>query len=50
VVIDCFRNRRVPQAAPQQMAGCVKKLGSSLRWRTGADARIVSVVNTDGFE
>jgi hypothetical protein len=44
------RNRRGPQAASQPMAGCVTKLGSSLLTRTGADARIISTVDTDGFE
>lgn len=41
---------RGQQPAPQPMAGCVTKLGSALLWRTGADARIVSVVSTDGLE
>jgi len=38
------------QAARSPRRVGVTKLGSSLLKRTGADARIVSTVDTDGFE
>ena len=47
------RNRRGPQGAKQPVAGWdrrISKLGSALLKSSGADARIVSMVHTDGFE
>jgi cation diffusion facilitator CzcD-associated flavoprotein CzcO len=49
-IIDCFRNRRGPQAARSPWRIASPNLGRALLKRSGADARIISMVNPDGFE